>query len=157
MTSMMKPESDLRVAERVLGEKFGGSSILYLLVKGQGHDAIKDPMVLRYIEDLQNFAKTVPGVGNAISIADYIKRLNRAMNGDRPEFNRIPESQDLVAQYLLLYSMSSDTSVLDRVVDYNYQTANVTLTLGEVSTAKTSSTIKAVKQYIADHPLPEFQ
>lgn len=152
MTSTLKPDSELRVAERVLGEKFGGSSMIYLIVKGQGPDAIKDPAVLHYIEGLQNYAKTLPGVGNTASIADYIKRLNQAMNGDRPEFDRIPETQDLIAQYLLLYSMSGDTGSLNNVVDFNYQAANIMLTLRDSSTALTSAVVDAIKQYIAGHP-----
>lgn len=153
VTSMLKPDSELRVTERVLGEKLGGSSVLYLVLKGQGPDAIKDPKVLRYIEDLQGYARTVPGVGNAISIVDHIKRLNQAMNGESSAFSRIPETQDLVAQYLLVYSMSADTSNLSNVVDYNYQSANVILTLRETSTAKTSAIIDAIKQYAAKRPL----
>ena len=35
-----------------------------------------------------------------------MKRLNKTLNGDRPEFYRIPESRELAAQYLLLYELS---------------------------------------------------
>lgn len=153
LLTMLRPQSEVRVDARILGEKFGGSDVLYVIVKGQAPDAIKDPAVLRYIAELQSYAKTIPGVGNAASIADYIRTLNKAMNGDDPEFSRIPQTQELVAQYLLLASMSTNTKSLDSLVDYDYQTANLTLTLKESSTSKTAAVIEAVKSHIAERPL----
>lgn len=154
MTSMLTPESDLRVAERVFAEKFGGSSVLYVIVQGAGPDAMKDPAVLAYIDDLESYARTVPGIGNAISIADYMKQLNQVMNDDMPAFYRIPRTRELAAQYLLVYAMSGDARSLNRVVDSSYQAANVTLTLSENSTAKTSKIMDAIKGYMAARPFP---
>ena len=41
----------------------------------------------------------------ATGFSDIIKRLNQNMNGDNPDFYRIPDDRDLVAQYLLLYEL----------------------------------------------------
>jgi len=40
------------------------------------------------------------------AITEVFKRLNESMNGDDPDFYRLPEERDLAAQYLLLYEMS---------------------------------------------------
>ena len=45
-----------------------------------------------------------------ISLANYVAWMNRAMHGDDPAFETIPDNADLVAQYLLLYSMSGEAS-----------------------------------------------
>ena len=37
---------------------------------------------------------------------DIMKRLNRNMNGDDPDFHRLPDDAELGAQYLLLYEFS---------------------------------------------------
>ena len=58
-------------------------------------------------------------VGGSVSIAEYVKRMNRIMNEDRPEMEVVPTDRDLVAQYLLLYSFSGDPDDFDEVVDYD--------------------------------------
>jgi hypothetical protein len=68
-------------------------------------------------------------VGNSFSLADYINRMNMVMNADDQEFNRIPDDQNMIAQYLLLYEMSGDPENLNKVVDYDYAKTNVTFQL----------------------------
>ena len=67
----------------------------------------------------------MPEVGGTISIADYIRRMHRVMNEDRPEMEKIPESSDLIAQYVLLYSFSGAPDDFAEVVDTEYRLANV--------------------------------
>jgi predicted RND superfamily exporter protein len=54
-----------------------------------------------------------------------MKRMNRVMNENRKEYSRIPETREMIAQYLLLYSMSGDPDDFDEVVDYDYRQANM--------------------------------
>jgi predicted RND superfamily exporter protein len=70
-----------------------------------------------------------PVIGDTRSIAEYIKRMAQAMNEDREEEYRIPDSRELVAQYLLLYSMSGDPIEYDDLIDYDYQAANLSVLL----------------------------
>jgi hypothetical protein len=43
----------VRVADAVINEKLGGSSLLYLVASGAEDDALKDPATLRYLEAVQ--------------------------------------------------------------------------------------------------------
>ena len=65
--------------------------------------------------------------GESRSISDFIKRMNAVMNPDDPGAYSIPDDQLLIAQYLLLYSMSGEPDDFDDVVDYDYRIANVRL------------------------------
>jgi hypothetical protein len=49
----------------------------------------------------------------------------RALHGEQRDFDVIPESAPLIAQYLLLYEMSGGEGDLDRYVDAAYQNANI--------------------------------
>ena len=51
--------------------------------------------------------------------------MNQAMHGDDPSFYAIPESRDLVAQYLFLYSLSGDPQDFDSFVDNDYRRATI--------------------------------
>lgn len=109
-----------------LNAKMAGTNPFYILIDGKEEDAIKRPDVLRAMEGLQRFMEKSPNVGKTLSLVDFIKKMNQSMNADKAEFFTLPESQDLVAQYLLLYSNSGEPGDFDTLVDYGYQKAVVT-------------------------------
>ena len=111
--------------DRILNDQLGGTNTLYVLVEGTAEDAIKQPDVLQAMEATQKFLEQQPYVGKTLSLADFVKRMNQAMHSDDPAYNVIPDSRDLISQYLLLYSMSGEPEDFDSYVDYGYQSANI--------------------------------
>lgn len=120
---------DIQVDDDFLNRATGGTNSLYIMVEGDKADAIKSPQILAGIEHLQRFAEAQPSVGKTVSIVDFLKRMNQAMNGDSAEANVLPSSGALVSQYLLLYSMSGEPGDFNAYVDYDYQRAKITLLL----------------------------
>ncbi|HTA76810.1 MAG TPA: MMPL family transporter, partial [bacterium] len=118
-----KPSSEVRVMDKAINEKFAGTNNIQFLVKTSEKDGIKDPAVLKGMEKLQAFMDAQPLVGKTQSLVDSIKRMNQAMHADKPAFNSVPDNRNLVAQYLLLYSLSGDPSDFDTFVDNDYQRA----------------------------------
>ncbi len=120
-----KPDSQVRVDDRELNQRFGGTSSIQFLITAPSPDGIKDPKVLEGMSKLQAFLETQKDVGKTQSLADLIKRMNQAMHEDKADFYKIPDSQNLVAQYLFLYSSSGDPQDFDSYVDNDYQRAAV--------------------------------
>jgi predicted RND superfamily exporter protein len=106
-----------------INSRMAGSNTIYLLVDTGADDGIKNPAILRAMEQVQNHLAEDPMVGKTISLVDFIKRMNQAMNADQQALYRIPSSSDLVAQYLLLYSNSGEPGDFDSYVDYGYRKA----------------------------------
>jgi uncharacterized protein len=115
----------VRTDDERLNSAMGGTNPIYILVEGSEEDSIKDPAVLRGLEQMQRFLEQDPKVGKTVSLVDFLKRMNQAMNNDSPDAFKLPESRDLVAQYLLLYSNSGEPGDFDSYVDYGYQRALV--------------------------------
>ncbi len=131
-TSMVRefpPGHDIRVADEAANRHFSGGTVLDLIVDGSAPGAIKSPNLLKRIDRLQRELERIDGVGDTFSLAELIKQMNRVMNEDRADAYRIPDEHDLVAQYLLLYSMSGDPGDFDDLVDYDYRYAHVTVFL----------------------------
>ncbi len=120
-----KPDSDVRVHDQVLNSTFGGTNSIQFLIQTAEQDGIKDPRVLQGMEKLQTFLETQPDVGKTQSLADLMKQMNQAMHADDAAYYMIPESRDLVAQYLFLYTMSGDPQDFENFVDNDYQRATV--------------------------------
>lgn len=137
--------------DRALNARLGGTNTLYLLVEGREDDAIKRPEVLRAIEATQRMLEKDPAIGKTVSIADFVRRLNRAVHGDDPAEDRIPDTRELVSQYLLLYSLSGEPGDLDAYVDYGYRLANIWVFLKTDSSAYLEGLTARLDRFLSDH------
>ncbi|WP_339936905.1 outer membrane lipoprotein-sorting protein [Undibacterium luofuense] len=118
-----------------LNRQLGGTNSLYIMVEGKSEDTLKDPAVLKAIESTQRYAESQEYVGKTLSIVDYLKRMNRAMHADQAQFDQLPESRELISQYLLLYSISGEPGDFDSVVDTQYKAGKITILLKTGSNA----------------------
>ena len=115
------PESSqLRRADAQFNQHLAGTSTLSILVEGRHDGDIEEPGVLQAISDLEGVLTRRPEIGAAVSIADYVKRMHSAANADAPDFYAVPPNKDLIAQYLLLYSMSGPDDFIS-IVDAGYR------------------------------------
>ncbi len=142
-------DSDIVQTDRFINSHFGGTSTLNLILDAQGKkDRFKHPEVLKLIDSLQRrLVQQLPVVGNSFSLADYIKRMNKVMNAGQEKFNTIPDNQNMIAQYLLLYEMSGDPEKLNKVVDYDYEKANVTFQLKSDNSKAMNSVLKIIDEF----------
>jgi uncharacterized protein len=120
-----------RKDDAALNQRMAGTNTLYVLVEGKADDAIKNPAVLRAMEQTQRFIEQDPLVGKTTSIVDFIKRINKAMNAENVAFDKIPDNQNLVSQYLLMYETSGEPGDFDSYVDYGYRNAAIQVLLKE--------------------------
>jgi predicted RND superfamily exporter protein len=132
-----------------INARMAGSNTIYLLVDTGVDDGIKNPAVLQAMEKVQEHLAQDPMVGKTVSLADFIKRMNQAMNADSPESYRIPSSSDLVAQFLLLYSNSGDPGDFDSYVDYGYRKAVIQVFYKSDLTTNLTAIAKQTQQYAA--------
>jgi len=145
-------DSDIVLTDQFINEHFGGTSTLNVIIESDKPNRWKQPDVLRAISRLQSDVETLSMVGNSFSLADYLQRMNKVMHADNDDYNIIPDSKELIAQYLLLYEMSGDPENLWKVVDYHYSKANLTFQIK----SDNSKVIKNVIARIENHR-PDFE
>ena len=138
----------VRQEDRFLNEKLAGTNTLYVVFQGARPDQIKDPAVLAVIDDAQRFIAALPQVGKTMSIVDLIKQMDRAMNGPSSAQGATTLSQNLVSQYLLLYSMSGQPTDFDAYIDYAYQNANLIAWLKNDSSKYAEGIVTQIRAYI---------
>jgi uncharacterized protein len=143
-----RPDSTLRVHDDILNRTFGGTNSIQFLIETPTQDGLKDPKVLQGIDALQTFLASEPDVGKTQSIVDLIKRMNQAMHADDPKFHTVPETRELVAQYLFLYSLSGDPQDFDSLVDTDYRRATVWTYIKNDSTTNADQIAKRARAVI---------
>ena len=152
MVEWFKRSSDVRVADHVINETLGGTSLGYVVASSGAPEFFKTPEALRALEALQRRLEQLPVVGKTFSVADYVKRINRVLHDDDPRYQRIPDDRETIGQYLFLFSMAARPSDLDNVVDYSFQKANLSVQLRTWDASAMRDVLTAVDQFKASTP-----
>lgn len=140
-----KKDADISVAEKFVRSELGGTTYLQAVIKANEIDAFKKPENLIKLEEIQKYAEANPAITRTISHADNLKLINRAMNEGQQAYYTIPQSEELIKQYLLLVTDPEDFRWM---IDDDYQTANILLRLNTMSAAKLKETEKEIETYM---------
>jgi uncharacterized protein len=110
---------------RMADAHLAGTRVIQVLVEGGAPDAIKDPEVLRRMDQLGTFIAHQPlPVGKVVSIVDLLEQMSAVI--DPGGGGKLPDTAQGVAQVLLLYGMGGDEEDLSRLVDHGFQRAVIT-------------------------------
>jgi hypothetical protein len=130
-----------------VNKNFGGTSSVNIILDSDEYDTFKQPEVLALMDEMQGSIMGLDKVGDSLSLTTYLKRMHFAMNAEDPAFDKIPESQDMVAQYLLLYEMSGDPDNLWKVVDSDFMGANMVVQLKSDDSRTIEGVIERAKEF----------
>lgn len=108
-------------------------------------DMAKSPEALYNLDILAQEIQEFSLVTRITSLVDLIKDLNQVMHDDDPTYYVIPDSQDLIAQLLLLYEVS-DGSEHEQWVDYDYTTLRMTVEVAAFDSAEVERELGSVRQ-----------
>lgn len=125
--------------------------MLDVVISGTETDAIKNPELLTKIADFQEYAENIEGIGTTFSIADIIKRMNKELNDGSEAYNSIPGSQNLVSEYLFLYTISGSPEDVEDLVDYDYQSAKIRMMLNTSEQDAHMRIYNQLKAYVGDN------
>ena len=89
-----------------MDERLSGNTLLEYSLHASAEGGITDPLFLSEVSKFADWYRQQPPVRHVAVITDTFRQLNKSMHGDDPNAYRIPESQELAAQYLLLYEIS---------------------------------------------------
>lgn len=139
-TKYFDTSTDFRQSVDKQEELISGMSLINWALYSDEENGIANPEFLQVVADFSAWLRQQPEVDHVATISDTIKRLNKSMNGDNPDFYRLPGDRELTAQYLLMYEMS-----LPYGLDLNNQ-LNI-----DKSSTQVVSTLKNLgsKEYVA--------
>lgn len=96
----------LRDASDFAEANLRGSQGMEVVLSAGKIDGIKDPAFMAKAEELQDWISGQPFVARAVSVIDFIKQTNEALNADDPAFYRLPDTQQEMAELMFLYSFN---------------------------------------------------
>ena len=115
-------------------ENLTGMETLEYSLKSGREGGITDPEYLNTVDAFAEWYREQPEVTHVRAFPDIMKRLNKNMHGDDPEFYRLPDDPELAAQYLLLYELSLPFgSDLNNRIDVAKSATRLTVVLRSLS------------------------
>ncbi len=149
-----KPSHKIRVADRVLNEHMGGTYMPFLVLTGTVEGAIKEPEVMKYIDNLQEYLRKLPHVGKTTSIADIVKRVNYILHEEDPAYNVVPDTRAVIAACIDAYENLGDPTDLENFIDYEYSSVNIWIQSKKGDNKVIEAIVNAANEYIEKNPLP---
>jgi len=151
MVNEFDKKSEIRIADKFINKYLMGTNNFSFIFETNENGGIKEPELLNKIVDFQEFVSQVEIVGGSRSFTDLIMEINKVMNEGKEEAYRIPDSRELIAQYMLLYSMSGDDEYIKNFIDYNERKVRVIVSLKTSSVSDIAKFKKDTKSYIEKH------
>ena len=97
-------------------------------------DSMKSLDTLKRMEALRIRLQQLPYVKKVVSLADYVKRVNRELNDGDPAAEVLPGTADAIAQELFVFGLSDDgRTELSRVVTSDYSRSHVAVKMASLS------------------------
>ncbi len=131
---------EIRKSTEFLAQNLTGPMAYEIVIDSGKKDGIKDPEFLNTVERFyEDYQEKFPDVRHLSSILDIVKRFNKVLDGK----DEVPDNQNLIAQYLLLYSLSLPQGMeLNDKMDIDERKIRVT---GRVNIVDTSTDLQMIE------------
>lgn len=126
-------EHPLVQSAEVIDRDLAGIYNFNVLLEGEP-GSMTSPDALRRMEELRVRLEQLPSVRKVVSVADYVKRVNRELNGGDPAMAVLPATAEAIAQELFVFELSDQgRQELQRVIASDHSRAQVSVRLASMS------------------------
>ena len=127
---------EFRQSTDFISDNFTGVEAFEYSLNSGRESGVTEVEFLGQVDAFAEWYRAQPEVAHVFAISDIMKRLNKNLNGDKPEFYSLPGDFDLAAQYLLLYEFSLPVGLdLNNLIDVERSATRVTVVLSSLSTS----------------------
>lgn len=129
----------------------GVNTVEYALNSGEPM-GINSPDFLNKVNGFIEWAREQPEVTHVYTYIDTLKRLNKNMHNDDPNWYKLPGSRELASQYQLLYEMSLPFGLdLNNQIDVDKAALRITISLKNIQAKNTLEFEERVQQWFQDN------
>ena len=133
---------DMQLAEEKMGSVLPVEIVIEVNEDGQFED-IQDVSVMSFLNDLAQYVSTIPEVGKVISVSDYLKEINQAMNDGNSDYYQIPQSREIISQYMLLYE-----SEFESFINIDYTKLRIAAQINDIDSRRSAEIENDINKYI---------
>ncbi|MCK5896473.1 MAG: MMPL family transporter, partial [Cocleimonas sp.] len=120
-----------------VGDKLTGIYTIEYSIPAKDSGGIADPVYLTTLDEFTKWYRARNEVRHVASIIDTVKRLNYNLNNDDPDYYRLPQNRQDVAEQLMVYEMSLPYGHdLNTMINVDKSASRMVVSLDVVSTTE---------------------
>ncbi|MCC6156513.1 MAG: RND family transporter [Deltaproteobacteria bacterium] len=151
----LRPETEIRQSYEYLDRHLGSAVPFEISVKSRSGRPVTDPAVLREIDRIATRMREIPEMGKVLSLAEFVKEMQRLLGGGGADVYRIPETREAVSQSLLLYSMSSPDPTAPYMT-FDETTARISARTPDMGQRRFDAVSKELRRFVASDIDPDL-
>jgi predicted RND superfamily exporter protein len=118
--SYFRKSSPIVKAADKMHQDLAGQNIFYIVFEKDPGD-FKQAANLKKIEEIESYLRDMKKFDTVIGLPDYMSLVNKGMNNGDPSYHKVPDMDNLIAQYLLFFQRSD----VERFVSSDFSKANI--------------------------------
>ena len=153
-TPLLWPDHPYNVDAKAINDTFQGSDQMFVVLDGEGPNALKDPAVLTNVDNFQRYLETQPQIGGTVSVVDLIGPVNANLHEGNRRFEELGPVADINGELLFMYMQGTDPGDMDRFVDADFKDGAVTMFFRDHKGDTIRTAVSRIEEYIENNPLP---
>lgn len=149
--TLFRPDSPVRQDIIYFDDIYKGTVTLDIVLDSGEVDGVKNPEFLRDAEEIQNWLDQRGTLGPVNSLVDYLKEINKALNGDDEAYYRLPETRQLAAQLLLLYDSAGPNEDLSDIIDFENQLTRLVIPVINMPASELQQELAEIETYMQEN------
>jgi predicted RND superfamily exporter protein len=153
-TPLLWPDHPYNVDAKAINDTFQGSDQMFVVIDGEGPNALKDPELLANVDSFQRYLETQPQIGGTVSMVDLIGPINANLHEGNRRFEELGPTADINGELLFMYMQGTDPGDMDRFVDADFKDGAVTMFFRDHKGDTIRTAVSRIEDYIENNPLP---
>jgi uncharacterized protein len=137
-----------------INNTFQGSDQMFVVIKGDEENALKDPVLLKNVDAFQRFIEAQPEIGGSVSVADLIGPVNSSLHEGNRRFEELGPNKTVNAELLFMFMQGADPGDIDKYADNKFQDGSVILFFRDHKGDTIRTAVQRLNEYVETHPLP---
>ncbi len=147
-----KKSSAIRSRSQILHKNLAGAQTFFIRINSGFPATFKQPENLAYVAEIQKYIAERGWFDKTKSLADDISIIHREMNNGDEKYFKVPDSTDLIAQYLLFLHRDE----ISRYVTADFSEANILVRHNISSSHELAEALQDLEEHIKKTLNPHF-
>jgi uncharacterized protein len=143
------PESsEISRSTKHIEQNLMGLLPMEIVINAVNAGGVFQPEVLAEMENLRDYLKEIPEVTKSMSVADYVKNLNKLLNKDKLSNQLITKAKAI--DYVKLASLHGD-NIVKSLYTEDYNEGRVTVRMKNVGSSRYQDIVKNIEGFIKEN------
>ncbi|MDI6745067.1 MAG: MMPL family transporter [Thermodesulfovibrionales bacterium] len=139
--SYFRKSSPIVKAADKMHENLSGQNIFYIVFEKDTGD-FKTAAGLKKIEEAEAYLRNLKVFDAVLGLPDYIALVNKGMQNGNPAFHKVPDSDNLISQYLLFFQRND----IERFVSGDFSKVNIMVRHNINSSTELNNLVAKIKK-----------